>query len=107
LSNNILLDTIVDSFNNGDELKPMRHMRDMLALLSCWKEGATLVKQSLRTKIKESSDMLIPIVIVVITVIATFFFPDRHFLLSNTTLLELTSSSTIQMELCHSNLTEK
>ncbi len=57
LSNNVLLDTIVDSFHNGDEFKPMRHM---LALLSNWKEGATLVKESLRTKIRESSDLLIP-----------------------------------------------
>ena len=71
LSNNILLDTIGDSFHNGDELKPMRQM---LALLSCWKEGrATLVKESLRTKIKESSDLLIPLVTVIITIITTFF----------------------------------
>lgn len=41
LSNNILLDTLSESFNDRDELKPMRHMLD---LLSCWKEGATLVK---------------------------------------------------------------
>jgi hypothetical protein len=72
LSNNILLDTIMDSFQNGDEFKPMRHM---LALLSCWKEGGTLVKLSLRTKIRESSDLLIPIVTVVITIITTFFLP--------------------------------
>jgi hypothetical protein len=70
LSNNVLLDTIVDSFRGGDELNPMRHM---LALLSCWKEGAALVKESLRTKIKESSDLLIPIVTVIITIITTFF----------------------------------
>ena len=71
MSNNILLGTIVDSFHGSDELKPMRHM---LALLSCWKEGeGILVKQSLRTKIKESSDLLIPIVGVIITIISTFF----------------------------------
>ena len=70
LSNNILLDTVVDSFHEGDELKPMRHM---LALVSCWKEGATLSKESLRTRIKESSDLLIPIVTVIITIITTFF----------------------------------
>lgn len=74
LSNNILLDIIMDSFHNGDEFKPMRHM---LALLSCWKEGATLIKQSLRTKIRESSDLLIPIVTVVITIITTFFLPRQ------------------------------
>ena len=61
----------MDSFHNGDELKPMRHM---LALLSCWKEGrAALTKESLRTKIKVSSDLLIPIVTVIITIVATFF----------------------------------
>jgi hypothetical protein len=70
LNNNILLDTVMDSFHDGDELKPMRQM---LALLSCWKEGATLVKESLRDKIRESSDLLVPIVTVVITVITTFF----------------------------------
>lgn len=71
LSNSILLDTIIESFHSGDEMKPMRHM---LALLSCWKEGGgTLVKESLRTKIKESSDLLIPITTVIITIIATFF----------------------------------
>ena len=70
LSNNILLNIIVDLFYNGDELRPMRHMLD---LLSCWKEGATLVKESLRTKIRESSDLLIPIGTVVITIISTFF----------------------------------
>jgi hypothetical protein len=41
LDSNVLLDTIVDSFNEGDKLKPMRHM---LALLSCWKQdGGILV----------------------------------------------------------------
>lgn len=71
LSDNILLNTIVDSFDERDKLKPMRHM---LVLLSCWKEGGgTLIKQSLRTKIKESSDLLIPIVTVAITIISTFF----------------------------------
>ncbi len=70
LSNNILLDTITDSFHSGDELKPMRHM---LALLSCWKEGATLVKESLKTRIRESSDLLLPILGVIITIITTFF----------------------------------
>ncbi len=74
LSNNILLNIITDSFNDRDELKPMRQM---LSLLSSWKEGATLLKESLRTKIRESSDLLIPIVSVIITVIATFFVnPD-------------------------------
>jgi len=34
---------------------------------------ATLVKESLRTRIKESSDLLIPIVTVIITIITTFF----------------------------------
>ena len=72
LSNNILLDTIVETFHNGDELKPMRHM---LILLSYWKEGATLIKESLRTKIKESSDLLIPIVGVIITILSSFFLP--------------------------------
>ena len=70
LSDNILLDTIMESFHGDDELKPMRHMLD---LLSCWKEGATLVKESLRTRVKESSDLLIPIVTVAITIITTFF----------------------------------
>ena len=70
LSNNILLDTIVESFHDADELNPMRHM---LALLSSWKEGATLVKESVRTKIRESSDILIPIVTVIITILSTFF----------------------------------
>jgi hypothetical protein len=71
LSNNTLLDTIVESFNGEDKLKPMRHM---LTLLSCWKEGGgSLTKQSLRAKIKGSSDLLIPIVTVIITIISTFF----------------------------------
>jgi hypothetical protein len=72
LSNNILLDTIRDSFNDRNELKPMKHMLD---LLSCWKEGATLVKESLKTKIKESSDLIIPIVGVIITILSSFFLP--------------------------------
>jgi hypothetical protein len=72
LSNNILVDTIIDSFNDRDELKPMRHM---LTLLSYWREGAGLVKPSLKTKIKESSDLLIPIVGVVITILSSFFLP--------------------------------
>lgn len=70
LSNNIVLDIISDSFHGGDELNPLRHM---LALLSSWKEGdATLVKESLRARIKESSDLLIPIVTVIITILTTF-----------------------------------
>jgi hypothetical protein len=71
LSDNILLDTIGDSFHGADELKPMRHM---LALLSCWKEGGgVLIKQSLRARIRESSDLLIPIVTIIITILSTFF----------------------------------
>ena len=70
-SDNMLLDTIVESFDEEDKLKPMRHM---LTLLSCWKEGGgSLIKQSLRAKIKGSSDLLIPIVTVIITIISTFF----------------------------------
>ncbi|HEY7572867.1 MAG TPA: hypothetical protein VH796_16020 [Nitrososphaeraceae archaeon] len=77
MGSNVLLDTIVDSFNEGDELKPMRHM---LALLSCWKQdGGILVKQSLRTKIRETSGLLIPLVTVIITIISTFFLkPPTH-----------------------------
>lgn len=46
------------TFRDRDELKPIRYM---VVLLSYWKEGATIVKESLRTRIKESSDLLIPI----------------------------------------------
>lgn len=70
LSNNVLLDTITESFDDGDEFKPLRHMVNLLA---CWKEGDILVKESLKTKIKESSDLLIPVVTVTITIITTFF----------------------------------
>jgi hypothetical protein len=73
LSNNILIDTLSDTFKDKDELKPMRHM---LTLLSYWKEGPALVKESLRTKIRESRDLLIPIVTVVIAIITTFFLPQ-------------------------------
>jgi len=70
LSNNQLLIYIKDLFHAEDEFKPLRHM---LTLLSGWKEGDILFKESLRTKIKESSDLLIPIVTVIITIVTTFF----------------------------------
>lgn len=76
----LLLETIVDSFHDGHELKPMRHM---LTLLSCWKEGTTLVKESPRTKINQSTNLLIPIVTVVIAVMTTFFLKGPNEILKS------------------------
>ena len=70
LNNNQILNSIQDSFHDGDELKPLRYM---LSLFSNGKQENVLVKETLASKIKESSGLLIPIVTVIISIISTFF----------------------------------
>jgi hypothetical protein len=81
LSNNILLSTIMESFPKVDELKSideLKPMRQMLGLLSCWKEGDFLAKESLINQLRELSGLLIPIVTVIITIISTFLLQQTN-----------------------------
>jgi hypothetical protein len=70
LNNNQILNSVLNSFHNGDEFKPLRYM---LTVLSDGKQENVLVKETLASKIKESSGLIIPIVTVIITIISTFF----------------------------------
>jgi hypothetical protein len=74
LNNNQILNSVLSSFHNGDEFKPLRYM---LTLLSDGKQENVLVKETLTSKIKESSGLLIPIITVIITIISTFFLKPK------------------------------
>ena len=70
LKSNQLLRSILDSFDDADLFKPLRYI---LSLPSGREEGYSLIEDPLRTKIKESSDLLLPIATIIITIITTFF----------------------------------
>ena len=62
--------SISKSFENEKGFDPLRHLTTVLPNA----EGEKiLTKQSLRTRIQESSDLIIPIVTTIVTLITTFF----------------------------------
>jgi hypothetical protein len=63
LNNCQILNSILDSFHDGDEFKPLRYM---LSLLPDGKQENVLVIEPLGAKIRELSTLIIPIVTVVI-----------------------------------------
>ena len=70
LYQNSALISISESFNNEDELNPLRCISDFIP-----DKEHTLTQGSITTTIKESSDLLIPIIGVIITIITTFILP--------------------------------
>ncbi|MDR4492407.1 MAG: hypothetical protein R2685_16180 [Candidatus Nitrosocosmicus sp.] len=62
------------SFESTEELVPLRN----IACLYPNTVEQILTSESLRNRIKESSDLLIPIISVIITVITTFLLPRPH-----------------------------
>jgi len=69
LNNNQCLTQLIDSFKDEDDLKPLRHISETILN----KSQDILFEQNIFTRIKESSDLLIPLVTVIITIISTFF----------------------------------
>jgi hypothetical protein len=72
LDNNETLLSIADSFEDEKRFRPLRLISSILPHT----EGEKILsKELLRTKIQESSDLIIPIVTIIITIITTFFLP--------------------------------
>ena len=71
LDNNDIILSISNSFEDKDEFAPLRHISTIFPNLQGEK---ILTKETLRIKIRESSDLIIPIVTTVIAIITTFFF---------------------------------
>lgn len=69
LDTNKALISISQSFDSEDGLKPLRYLS---AFFPDTEVGQILTKETLRMRIKESSDLVIPIITVIITVITTF-----------------------------------
>jgi hypothetical protein len=61
-----------ESFDSEDEFEPLRYLS---VFFPDTKKERILTKESIRTRIQESSDLLIPIITVTITIITTFFLP--------------------------------
>ena len=71
LDNNKILLSTGNSFEHQDEFEPLRHLS--LIFPDSQKENL-LTKESFRTKIQDSSDLMIPIITTIITIVTTFFF---------------------------------
>jgi hypothetical protein len=71
LDNNETLISLAKSFEQIDGFEPLRHIS---AIFPYAETEKILTKESLTTRIQESSDLIIPIVTTIITVITTFFF---------------------------------
>lgn len=69
LNNNQCLTQLIDSFKDEDDFKPLRHISENILN----KSQDILVEQNIMTRIKESSDLLIPLITIIITIISTFF----------------------------------
>jgi uncharacterized protein YneF (UPF0154 family) len=72
LEQNSALISISESFNSEDGLKPLRHLSTVIPGKEA---GEALTEQYIRTTIKESSDLLLPIIGTIITIITTFILP--------------------------------
>ena len=72
LDQNRALISISKSFESGDGLKPLRYLS---AFVPDTEVGQALTKESITATIKESSDLLIPIITTIISIITTFVLP--------------------------------
>jgi hypothetical protein len=63
---------ISESFNYEDRLKPLRYLS---AIIPGKEARQALIQGSITATIKESSDLLIPIIGIIITIITTFLLP--------------------------------
>jgi hypothetical protein len=72
LHQNKALISISESFDSEDELKPLRYLS---VFIPDTEAEQILTKESITGTIKESSDLLIPIITIIITIITTFFLP--------------------------------
>lgn len=72
LDNNKILLSISKAFYSNDGFEPLR---TILTIFNYKEEEKILIKEPIRTRLKESSDLIIPIITTVITIITTFFLP--------------------------------
>ena len=72
LDQNRALISISESFDSEDAMKPLRYIS---AFIPDTEMGQALTKESITTTIKGSSDLLIPIITIIITIITTFILP--------------------------------
>ena len=75
LNKNYILTSICEAFDSKNELEPLRQM--FTSQLNI-KSDTLLTKERLRTRLQESSDLLIPIITIIITIITTFFLPHPN-----------------------------
>jgi hypothetical protein len=72
LNSNKTLVSMSESFASEDEFEPLRYLS---VFFPDTKKEQILARESIRTRIQESSDILIPIITVTLTIITTFFLP--------------------------------
>ena len=72
LDENKALTSISESFDSEDCLKPLRYLS---AFIPDTEAGHVLTRDSITATIKGSSDLLIPIITIIITIITTFILP--------------------------------
>jgi hypothetical protein len=72
LNKNKILTSISEAFNAKDVFEPLRHISSLFSD----KQEIILTEESFKTRIKESNDLIIPIITIIITIITTFFLPE-------------------------------